>query len=69
MWKLWWSKVGDPASVVKVNAHRALQEATSLEELWVLKGNRLADKWARAGAQLWSIEEEQGFLLKAASAV
>eukprot|EP00959_Pyramimonas_sp_CCMP1952_P044452 928913-Pyramimonas_sp.AAC.1 len=50
MWKLWWSKVGDSAKVVKVKAHRALQEATSLEELWMLKGHRLADKWARAGA-------------------
>ena len=30
-------------TVVKVKAHRALQDATSLEDLWKLRGNRLAD--------------------------
>ena len=67
LWQLWWSRVGSSARVEKVKAHRALKEATSWEDEWKLRGNRLADEWAKKGAALWAMDEEQELLQKAAS--
>jgi len=58
MWRYWWNGIGKRASVVKVAAHRSLAPATSDHEEWLIRGNAMADKWAKKGAALWSVSQD-----------
>eukprot|EP00959_Pyramimonas_sp_CCMP1952_P220668 4613613-Pyramimonas_sp.AAC.1 len=58
MWRTWWSDLGKKASIVKVAAHRSLRDAISDHDAWLIKGNAMADKWAKAGAKLWNLPRD-----------
>ena len=58
-WEQWWTGVGKDASVHKVRAHVSLESAADDHEEWCIRGNRLADLWAKKGAKLWAVPPQQ----------
>ena len=43
----------------KVRAHVSLESAADDHEEWCIRGNRLADLWAKKGAKLWAVPPQQ----------
>ena len=56
-WIEWWAGIGRRASVCKVKAHQSEANAITDHDTWLIRGNRMADKYAKQGAKLWAIPE------------